>query len=404
MKKNFTLSFSVLGLVLLFGTTLFAQSDITGSVLYHHKANKPIPSVELNLMDADGNLVATTTTALNGTFTFTDVPYGTYSIEATTAISSGGINMADAFMMLMHLLNLYPLSPIQQLAADVDGDGSVTWNDYFTVLSGWFVQGYPYPVGSWVFENSVYTHSANKTNWPSMGGSSAGDVNGTFVPSTRDAAAIDVDYTQQPLTPEFTLNVKAGALAEVAAMGIIARYNANEMDITRVSSPLGNIEYTVENGEIRVSWVNTTGQIQSLSAGSPVLVIEGNTTSSYKGGNLKLELDARTHLVDGQGNLIATRFAVPLLTAGEHLSANYPNPVKGSTMINYTLPEDGFVNISLYNQQGQLVKVITNGEAVAGNHQVTVNTDGLNAGIYYYTLQTQGNNPLNETKRMIVTR
>ncbi|HAH60225.1 MAG TPA: hypothetical protein DCL86_18990, partial [Bacteroidales bacterium] len=66
--------------------------------------------------------------------------------------------------------------------------------------------------------------------------------------------------------------------------------------------------------------------------------------------------------------------------------------------------EDGYVNINLYNQQGQLVKVIASKKATAGNHQVEVNSEGLTAGVYYYTLQTKGNQPLNETRRMIITR
>lgn len=404
MKKNLTLSLSVLSLVLLFASSVLAQSDINGSVLYHKMANKPIPSVNLNLIDVDGNLVATTTTALNGSFTFANVPYGTYSLEASTSISAGGINMADAFLMFMHLLNIYPFSPIQQLAADVDGDGSVTWNDYFTVLTGWFVQGYPYPAGPWVFETTTYTHSANKTNWPTMGGSSAGDVNGTFVPSTRDVPAIDVNYTQQALTPEFTLNIEAGDVTEVSALGMLINYAANEIDIARVSSPLGDLSYTVENGQIRATWVNETGTGKSLTGGNAVLIIEGNTTAAYKGGDLKFELDARSHLVDKQGNLVAARFTVPGLTAGEHLSGNFPNPFNGTTTIKYTLPEDGYVNINLYNQQGQLVKVIASKKATAGNHQVEVNSEGLTAGVYYYTLQTKGNQPLNETRRMIITR
>ena len=404
MKKNFTRLLSVLSIVLLFTSSIFAQSDINGSVLYHMKANKPIPSVNLSLIDADGAVVATTTTELNGTFNFVNVPYGTYSLEASTSITAGGVNMGDAFLMFMHLLNIYSFTPIQELAADVDGDGSVTWNDYFTVVVGWFVVGYPYPAGPWVFETTTYTHSANKTNWPNVGGSSAGDVNGTFVPSTRDLPAIEVNYTNQSLANNFIVNIEAGELTEVSAMGMIVNYTAAEVNITKVSSPLGEVEYAAENGQVRATWINKSITSQSLESGSPVLVIEGNTTAAYKGSDLKFELDPRSHLVNSEGNLIAARYTVPMLIAGEHLSGNYPNPFNGTTTINYILPEDGFVNINLYNQQGQLVKVITSKEAKAGNYQVQVNSEGLTAGVYYYTLQTKGNHPLNETRRMIITR
>lgn len=404
MKKNFTVLVSVLSIVLLFATQAISQSDLSGSVLYHKKANKPVPSVNLNLIDTDGNIVATTTTATNGTFNFVNVPYGTYSMEASTAISAGGINLGDALLMSLHLLNIYPFNPLQKLAADVDGDGTVTWNDYFTVLVGWFVQGYPYPTGPWVFETTTYTHSGNKTNWPTVGGSSSGDVNGTFVPSTRDLPALEVNYTNQALANNFILNIEAGQVTEISAMGMIINYAGAEVNITRVSSPLGELEYTAENGQIRASWINNNIIGQSIENGSPVLVIEGNTTAAYKGGDLKFELDSRSHLVNCEGNLVAASYSVPMLIAGEHLSGNYPNPFNGNTTINYILPEDGFVSINLYNQHGQLVKVITSREATAGNYQVQFNSEGLNAGMYYYTLQTKGQNPLNETRRMVITR
>jgi len=86
------------------------------------------------------------------------------------------------------------------------------------------------------------------------------------------------------------------------------------------------------------------------------------------------------------------------------LSGNYPNPFNGTTSITYSIPADTKVNISLFNQQGQLVRVITDEAAVAGTYNIDFDSNGLEAGVYYYTLKTTGGVKINETKRMIITR
>ncbi|NTW26124.1 MAG: hypothetical protein HGA37_15605, partial [Lentimicrobium sp.] len=219
MKKKLSSLLMPLIAILLLSGQLSAQTDVNGLVLYHFKSNKPIPAVNLSLVDSNGLEFANTTTALNGSYTFAGVPDGTYTLKATTEISAGGITMGDAFLMLMHLCNIYPFTPIQKLAADVDGDENVTWNDYWTVIIGWFIQGYPFPAGPWTFQDVTFTLNGSKTNVPTMGGSSSGDVNGTFVPATREIAAINATYTEKKAGNDFSIEIFANDISETSAMG-----------------------------------------------------------------------------------------------------------------------------------------------------------------------------------------
>lgn len=405
MKRQFTTLFVMLLAGLMLSIQVQAQTDINGLVLYHFKPNKPIPSVNLSLIDTAGVVVATAVTVMNGSYTFTNVPYGTYTMTAQTSISAGGVTMGDAFLMFLHLCNLYTFTPIQELAADVDGDGTVTWTDYWTVVIGWFVQGYPFPVGPWTFEDVTFTLTGAKTNVPTMGGSSAGDVNGTFVPSTRDLPAVEATYTAKHATNDFSVEIYAKDITETSAMGLVINYPSSMVDISNITCQLGETNMAIENGQIRLSWVNQSNGSATVNQGLPILVINANTNSSYNGSDIKFVIDPTSHFSDYKGEKIETGYTLPLITnSGSYLASNYPNPFNGSTTITYSLPANVKVNISLFNQQGQLVKVITDAPENAGTHNIVFDSNGLEAGVYYYTLKTSGLNTINETKRMIITR
>jgi len=77
------------------------------------------------------------------------------------------------------------------------------------------------------------------------------------------------------------------------------------------------------------------------------------------------------------------------------LLQNYPNPFNSTTKIEYTIHKTAFVEISIYNSLGQLVKTLVKGAQKKGNHYVQwegKNTSGqfVACGLYYYLLKTQG--------------
>ena len=64
------------------------------------------------------------------------------------------------------------------------------------------------------------------------------------------------------------------------------------------------------------------------------------------------------------------------------LNQNYPNPFNPSTKISYSLPEQSFVSIKIYNVTGEEVASLVNGVQTEGQHQVVFNAKNLSSGIY----------------------
>ncbi len=69
------------------------------------------------------------------------------------------------------------------------------------------------------------------------------------------------------------------------------------------------------------------------------------------------------------------------------LQQNYPNPFRGETIIRFTLPQKTTINLSIFDMNGRLVKVLANGSKDSGTHAVTLNSGILTSGLYYYKLQ-----------------
>ena len=70
---------------------------------------------------------------------------------------------------------------------------------------------------------------------------------------------------------------------------------------------------------------------------------------------------------------------------------NYPNPFNPTTTIDFSIPKDSGINLSIYNLKGQKVKTLLNEYKEAGKHQVVWNgRDESNkraaSGLYLYKI------------------
>jgi hypothetical protein len=80
---------------------------------------------------------------------------------------------------------------------------------------------------------------------------------------------------------------------------------------------------------------------------------------------------------------------------------NYPNPFNPETKIDYTIPKSGNVKLEVFDNLGNLIKVLVNKIQYAGNYQVLFSCDNIPSGIYLYRLTTERSSI---TKKMVLIR
>ncbi|MDR3666116.1 MAG: T9SS type A sorting domain-containing protein, partial [Ignavibacteriaceae bacterium] len=70
------------------------------------------------------------------------------------------------------------------------------------------------------------------------------------------------------------------------------------------------------------------------------------------------------------------------------LEQNYPNPFNPSTIIRYSIPQDGYVKLSVYNILGKEVSTLVNNWQRSGSYSVMFNARNLSSSVYFYKLES----------------
>jgi len=114
-------------------------------------------------------------------------------------------------------------------------------------------------------------------------------------------------------------------------------------------------------------------------------------------------LEYRLKQVDYNGNytyseIISVNSIAP---NGFMLEQNYPNPFNPSTRIKYAILNKQFVSLKVYDLLGNEITTLINEEKPAGTYEVEFNANHLSAGVYYYTIVTDG---FVQTKKMILLK
>ncbi len=81
------------------------------------------------------------------------------------------------------------------------------------------------------------------------------------------------------------------------------------------------------------------------------------------------------------------------------VTQNYPNPFNNTTYVDMTLSNAADVSLEISNILGQRVKSVDYGHYGSGLHKIAIESEGLESGIYFYTLNT-GKDAV--TRKMII--
>ena len=83
------------------------------------------------------------------------------------------------------------------------------------------------------------------------------------------------------------------------------------------------------------------------------------------------------------------------------LLSPYPNPFNPVTTIEYHLPVEAEVRITMYNLAGQVVLGLVNEVQPAGIHKLQFDATALASGMYFYRIETAG---FAQTRKMILLK
>ena len=83
------------------------------------------------------------------------------------------------------------------------------------------------------------------------------------------------------------------------------------------------------------------------------------------------------------------------------LFQNYPNPFNPSTQIQYSIPEQGYVKLSIYDILGREIIRLVNEIQKSGTYSVSFNSKELPSGQYFYSIRSHG---FCETRKMSILK
>ncbi|MBZ0202416.1 MAG: choice-of-anchor B family protein [Ignavibacteria bacterium] len=96
--------------------------------------------------------------------------------------------------------------------------------------------------------------------------------------------------------------------------------------------------------------------------------------------------------INSNGNELPLKF---------RLAQNYPNPFNPSTTIEYSLPENAYTKLKVFDITGKQMALLIDKMETAGNHSVSYDASGLSSGVYLYTIET---GEYYETRKMILIK
>ena len=72
------------------------------------------------------------------------------------------------------------------------------------------------------------------------------------------------------------------------------------------------------------------------------------------------------------------------------LGKAYPNPFNPSTNIEFSIENDGYTKVSVYNLQGKLIEDLVDDYKSSGNYDVVWNATNYSSGVYFIRMNVNG--------------
>lgn len=205
-----------------------------------------------------------------------------------------------------------------------------------------------------------------------------------FLAGAKSAAKYFIDHLPEDFVPPYdffepvpSVRTKDASASAIAASALLELYRFTENDYYFESA------YNILSSLSSPQYFSTGTEISSLLKFSTRHRGEGNIGTIY----------ADYYFIEAVVRYLEiTGFKFPEIERHTTLmlDQNYPNPFSGITTLYFSIEEEGFVKIDLFDIQGRLIKNLLNSYKESGSHYLTLNLTGLPSGVYFYSLHTKG--------------
>lgn len=126
----------------------------------------------------------------------------------------------------------------------------------------------------------------------------------------------------------------------------------------------------------------------------------GTTNISFKKATIN---NGKIFASTTDGKATVTGFCVrPLVASDQYqLFQNKPNPFNPTTRIEFNVPEDTFVNLTVLDAMGRTINVLLNRSMNKGRYTITFEATSFPGGVYFYKLSTPN---FSDLKKMVVLK
>ncbi len=188
--------------------------------------------------------------------------------------------------------------------------------------------------------------------------------------------------------------------------------------------PETNTGWTEYQGRIKNCNLDSTGELQVpsqpfdmrflLSSGADNLTVAPGDTQTIiisqliaQGLNNKNSVTKLKNLSDIAAQFYESGFVIGVRTGESEIPAeynlfqNYPNPFNPVTNIMFTLPQDNFVEIKIFDILGREIKTLINSFMKRGNYKTEFDASDFSSGIYFCSMKS---GKFVSVKKMILIR
>ncbi len=204
-----------------------------------------------------------------------------------------------------------------------------------------------------------------------------------------------LEWDQMRLPPEAIISEPGVVPVELSSF--TANVNGTDVNLTWSTATETNnngFEVQRKSGEefVTIGFVRgngTTTEIQNYSYTDSKLPI-----GSYSYRLKQVDFDGSFEY----SNVVNVDLTAPTVFA---LEQNYPNPFNPSTLISYSIPQNSFVTLKVYDIIGNEVATLVNQTQSAGKYDIRFDASNLSNGVYLYSIKTDN---FSSTKKMILMK